>query len=52
MYSHAQGTPDTARANNELAIAEILEIYAWYYLVATYGDVPYTDAMDIENPVS
>jgi len=44
------GTADTARANNQLAIAEILEIYAWYYLVATYGDVPYTQAMDIDNP--
>ena len=32
---------------NQLAIAEIQEIYAWYYLVTTFGDIPYTEALDV-----
>lgn len=31
---------------NQLAQAEIMEIMAWYYLVTTFGDVPYTQALD------
>src|SRR5690349_17796981 len=44
------GTPDVARQQNELAIVEVLEIYAWYYLVTTFGDIPYSEALDIANP--
>jgi len=43
-------TPDVPRQQNQLAIAEIMEIYTWYYLVTTYGDIPYSEALDIENP--
>lgn len=43
-------TPDVPRQQNQIAIAEIMEIYAWFYLVTTYGDIPYTQALDIENP--
>jgi hypothetical protein len=35
---------------NRLAQAEILEIYTWYYLVTTFGNVPYSQALDINNP--
>ena len=42
-------TPDVPRQQNQLAITEIMEIYAWFYLVTTFGDIPYTEAMDIEN---
>jgi hypothetical protein len=35
---------------NELAIIEIMEIYTWYYLVTTYGDIPYSEALDINKP--
>lgn len=34
---------------NKLAIIEILSVYAWSNLVETYGDVPYTEALDIDN---
>lgn len=34
---------------NKLAIAEILMVYAWSNLVETYGDIPYTEALDIDN---
>lgn len=40
---------DAMLKQNQLAIAEIMEIYAWYYLVTTFGDVPYTESMDAEN---
>jgi len=40
---------DASQQKNELAIAEIMEIYTWYYLVTTFGNIPYTDAMDIEK---
>jgi hypothetical protein len=34
---------------NQLALCEIMEIYAWYTLVNTFGDVPYTEAMVASN---
>lgn len=34
---------------NKLAIIEITSVYAWSNLVETYGNVPYTDALDIDN---
>lgn len=34
---------------NKLAIIEILSVYAWSNLVETYGNIPYTEALDIEN---
>lgn len=32
---------------NELAITEIMEVVTWYYLITTYGDIPYSQALDI-----
>ncbi len=34
---------------NKLAIIEILNVYAYSNLVETFGDVPYTEALDIDN---
>ena len=33
---------------NRRAQAEITEVMAWYYLVTTFGDVPYSQALNIE----
>ncbi|RYY62936.1 MAG: SusD/RagB family nutrient-binding outer membrane lipoprotein [Chitinophagaceae bacterium] len=44
------GAPDAGRQKNELAIAEIMEVYAWYYLVTTYGNIPYSEAFDLADP--
>jgi hypothetical protein len=44
------GAADAGKQQNEIAIADILEVYAWYYLVTTYGNIPYTQALDINNP--
>jgi hypothetical protein len=38
-----------SQLQNQLAIAEILEVYTWYYLVTTFGNVPYTEALDALN---
>ena len=38
-----------AQKANKLAIIEILSVYAWSNLVETYGDIPYSEALDIDN---
>ncbi len=40
----------TTTQKNALAIAEITEIYAWYYLVTTFGDIPYSQSLDVNTP--
>src|SRR5687768_577338 len=40
---------DPVLQNNQLAITEIMQIYAFYYLLTTYGDIPYSQALDISN---
>jgi hypothetical protein len=37
--------------NNQLAQIEIMEVYAWSVLVNTFGNVPYTEALDTNNPL-
>ncbi len=39
--------------NNKLAIIEVLSVYAYSVLVETFGNIPYSQALDIEilNPV-
>lgn len=34
-----------------VAQLEIAEVYTWSVLVTTFGDVPYSEAMDFQNPV-
>jgi hypothetical protein len=34
---------------NKLAICDIMEVNVYYFLVTTFGDVPYTEALDPEN---
>jgi hypothetical protein len=38
-----------ANKNNTLAVAELLEIYAWANLVEVFGNVPYKQAIDATN---
>lgn len=35
--------------NNQLALIGIMEVYAWNALVNTFGDVPYTEALNPTN---
>lgn len=39
-----------SQKDNQLGIIEIMSIYAWSNLVETYGDIPYTKALDFKNP--
>ena len=41
---------DAAVQKNQITITDIMEVYTWYYLVTTFGNIPYTDALNIENP--
>lgn len=38
-----------AEAANRKAINEILTVYSYYTLVTTFGDIPYSQALDIDN---
>jgi len=37
---------DAGQQKNETAITDICEIYCFYYLVTTFGDVPYSEAFN------
>ena len=39
--------PDANVQKNQIAIADIMQVVTWYYLVTTYGNIPYSDALDI-----
>jgi len=39
----------TTDINNKLMIIELLTVFAYQHLVNTFGDIPYTEAMDINN---
>jgi len=36
--------------NNRIAITSILEVYSYHVLVDVFGDIPYTEALNIDNP--
>lgn len=42
-------TPQKQR-DNQLAIIEVMSVFAWSNLVETFGNVPYTDALDFSKP--
>ena len=48
-----QGTsypdPDPAIKKNRLAIVEIMTVYTWSILVETFGNIPYTQALNVNN---
>jgi hypothetical protein len=44
----ATDVPDATVKKNELAIAEIMEVFTYHYIVTTFGDVPYTDALNFD----
>lgn len=41
---------DAGQRKNEIAITDVLQVYTYYYLVTTYGNVPYSEALDINKP--
>lgn len=41
---------DAGVQKNQIAIADIMEVYCYYYIFTTFGNAPYTDALDISKP--
>jgi len=39
-----------AEQRNKIAIAQIMRVHAYYVLVTTFGNIPYTASMNVENP--
>lgn len=35
---------------NQIAITDIMQVYTWYYLLTTYGNIPYSEALNIDKP--
>ncbi|SHM43880.1 SusD/RagB family nutrient-binding outer membrane lipoprotein [Mucilaginibacter sp. OK098] len=40
---------DAGKLKNELAITDIGEVYCFYYLVTTFGNIPYSEAFSINT---
>ena len=40
---------NAAEAKNRKAINELLKVYSYYVLISSFGDVPYSEALNIEN---
>jgi hypothetical protein len=47
----ADATLDPGIKANQVAQITILEVYAWSVLVNTFGNVPYSQALDYKNPL-
>jgi len=43
------GSLDAVTKDNKLAIIDLMEVYLFHVLVDTFGDVPYSEALDINN---
>jgi len=39
-----------AQRDNQLAIVEIMSVFAWSYIVENFGDMPYSQALDYNFP--
>jgi hypothetical protein len=40
---------DAGTLKNETAIADICEVYSFYYLITTFGNIPYSEAFNANN---
>ncbi len=45
-------TISAAQKQNQDAMADILQVYTYYYLVTTYGNIPYSEALNLEATTS
>ncbi|PCI35952.1 MAG: SusD/RagB family nutrient-binding outer membrane lipoprotein [Flavobacteriaceae bacterium] len=41
---------DIAANTNQTAVVSIMEVYTYHVLVDVFGDIPYTEALNIKNP--
>lgn len=40
---------DPVQRKNQIAIVDVLKVYSYHYLFTTFGDVPYSQALDLNN---
>jgi Starch-binding associating with outer membrane len=45
----ATDVTDATVQKNQLAIAEIMEVFSYHYIVTTFGDIPYSEALDFDK---
>jgi Starch-binding associating with outer membrane len=48
--AYAAAVLPPAQQRNSIIISDLLEVYAYHMLVATYGDIPYTEAENTAKP--
>jgi len=49
LAENPQGGLSPEQIANQDAMISVLEVYTWHVLVDTFGDIPYTEALDLEN---
>lgn len=49
IYAQDPSTVTAAQLKNEAAITDIMEVYTYSILVNSFGDVPYSQALDVTN---
>ena len=45
----ASKTLSADEIKTDVAIADIMQVYSYYYLLTTFGDIPYTEALNVDN---
>lgn len=49
LAENPEGGLSEEQIANQDAMISVLEVYTWHVLVDTFGDIPYTEALDLEN---
>lgn len=49
MEENPDATLSEEQVQNQRAMIEVLQVFTWHVLVDTFGDIPYTEALDLEN---
>lgn len=45
----ASKTLSADEIKSDVAITDMMQVYSYYYLVTTFGNIPYTDALNVDN---
>ena len=49
MEANPDPTMSEEHVANQRAMIEVLQVFTWHVLVDTFGDIPYSEALDLEN---
>lgn len=49
MQENPDATLSEEQVNNQQGMIEVLQVFTWHVLVDTFGDIPYTEALDLSN---